>query len=57
MLVFHCPTARENFTDDTVMDRESYLRQRMKIVAVTCPHCARVHRFLLADVELRTDAA
>ena len=45
-----------DFTDNTVMDREAYMRQRMKIIAVNCPHCGRVHRFLLADVDWQTAA-
>jgi transposase-like protein len=57
MLVYHCPTTRKDFTDDTILDRDTYVRQRMQIVAANCPHCGRTHRFLMADVKFAASAA
>jgi transposase-like protein len=57
MLIYHCPTTRKDFTDDTILDRDTYVRQRMQIVAANCPHCGRTHRFLMADVKFAASAA
>jgi hypothetical protein len=39
------------------MDAETYTRERLKIVAVECPHCQGKHRFLVADAEFQAEAA
>jgi len=55
--VFHCPTTRQDFNGNIVMDLDTYMRQRMQIIAANCPHCARVHRFLVADANYKAEAA
>jgi hypothetical protein len=57
MLRFFCPTARQEFDSGIIVDEETYQRNRLKIVAVTCVHCGRTHRFLLADAHLTLEEA
>ena len=51
MLRFFCPTDHNSFDAGVFMDAETYKRERMDIIRVTCPHCGREHRFLVADAE------
>jgi hypothetical protein len=55
MLRFFCPTAREEFDSGIFVDEETYQRNRLSIVSVTCLHCQRTHRFLLADAYFRAE--
>lgn len=57
MLEFFCATASKPFDSGIVMDRDTYNRQRLAIVNVMCPHCAKQHRFLLADGQFKAEAA
>lgn len=55
MLRFYCPTEGKQFDTGIHMDGETYARQRLRIIAVQCPHCERKHRFLVADAEFRAE--
>ena len=55
MLRFFCPTARQPFDSGVFLDGDTYRRQRLNIISVSCPHCERGHRFLLADTEFRAE--
>jgi len=48
-LHFFCPTYQQAFEPDFDVDDDTFRRHRLKIAHVTCPWCARTHRFLLAD--------
>jgi hypothetical protein len=49
VLSFLCPTTRDYFDSGIRIDESSAAASRLKIVKVSCPHCRREHRFLLAD--------
>lgn len=51
MLRFICPTKNMKFETGIYMDRATYHRHRLHIVAAICPHCERKHRFLVADAD------
>lgn len=55
MLRFYCPSENKKFDTGIYMDGETYTRQRLRIIAVMCPHCERKHRFLVADAEFLTE--
>jgi hypothetical protein len=55
MLRFFCPTAQKYFDSGVIIDDATFVRQRLNIIAVACPHCERSHRFLLADAEPRAE--
>jgi hypothetical protein len=48
-LHFFCPTHQRSFEPGFDVDDDTFRRHRLKIAHVTCPWCARMHRFLLAD--------
>ena len=55
MLRFFCPTSQQHFDSGVLMDEDTYIRQRLSIIAVMCPCCERRHRYLLADSEFRAE--
>jgi hypothetical protein len=57
MLRYFCATAGKSFDSGIIMDAETYLRERLKIIVVGCHHCQKRHRFLVADVEFQAEAA
>jgi hypothetical protein len=57
MLQFFCPTAQKDFDSGIIVDRDTYNRERLTIVETRCPHCARAHRYLMADAVYRAEAA
>ncbi len=57
MLRFFCPSTEREFESGIIVDRDTYERQRLTIVSARCPHCARTHRFLMADAQFREEAA
>ncbi|WP_068028332.1 hypothetical protein [Rhodoplanes sp. Z2-YC6860] len=48
-LQFSCPTAQQMIDSGMEMDEQTFRTARLRIVTVSCPHCDRKHRFLLAD--------
>jgi hypothetical protein len=46
---FQCPTHRRDIDTGINVDDETFHRTRLNLVHIPCPHCDRMHRFLLAD--------
>lgn len=46
---FCCPTNRRDIVTGIQVDEVTFERTRLNIVHVPCPHCSRMHRFLMAD--------
>jgi hypothetical protein len=46
---YFCPTHRKEIDPQIEVDKDTFMKTRLRIVRVFCPHCDRVHRFLMAD--------
>jgi hypothetical protein len=46
---FQCPTHQRDIDTGINVDDATLQRTRLNLVHVPCPHCGRMHRFLVAD--------
>ena len=49
---FYCPNVRRRIDTGIQVDQITFERTRLNIVHVPCPHCDRIHRFLMADSQI-----
>ena len=57
MLRYFCPTAGRHIDSGIIVDEDTYQRHRLRILEVSCSHCGKMHRFLMADTEFVAEAA
>jgi len=46
---FYCPVDQKNIDTGIQVDQITFERTRLNLIHVPCPHCSRIHRFLMAD--------
>ena len=51
---FYCPNVRRRIDTGIQVDQITFERTRLNIVHVPCPHCDRIHRFLMADLQIES---
>jgi hypothetical protein len=49
---FQCPAHQRDIDSGIHVDDATLQRTRLNLVHVPCPHCGRMHRFLLADAQI-----
>jgi len=49
---FQCPAYQRDIDSGIDVDEATLQRTRLNLVHVPCPHCGRLHRFLLADAQI-----
>ena len=46
---FYCPSHRRDIGTGIQVDSMTFQRTRLSVVQIICPHCERIHRYLMAD--------